>query len=48
MIEYAKKDSRRALAEKRQEFETRLSKVKQEEERLRNEGSQDRPRKKQV
>ncbi|KAJ6153802.1 Helicase-like DEXD box c2 type [Penicillium chermesinum] len=47
MIEYAKRDSRRAITEKRQEFEARLAKVKQEEYRMINEGSQERPRKKQ-
>jgi len=49
MIEFAKRDSRRAIAEKRQEFEARLAKIKQEEERLKlAQDSQERPRKKQV
>lgn len=49
MIEYAKRDSRRAIAEKRQEFEARLAKIKQEEERLKSaQDSSERPRKKQV
>ncbi|KAJ5772065.1 hypothetical protein N7520_002594 [Penicillium odoratum] len=48
MVEFAKRDSRRAITEKRQEFETRLAKVKQEEDRLKQaQGSQERPRKKQ-
>ncbi|KAJ5116475.1 hypothetical protein N7456_000823 [Penicillium angulare] len=48
MIEFAKRDSRRAIAEKRQEFEARLAKIKQEEDRVRQaQGNQDRPRKKQ-
>ncbi|KAJ5233479.1 uncharacterized protein N7469_005245 [Penicillium citrinum] len=48
MIEFAKRDSRRAIAEKRQEFEARLAKIKQEEERLKlAHDSQERPRKKQ-
>lgn len=48
MIEFAKKDSRRAIAEKRQEFEARLAKIKEEEERLKANAGQERPRKKQV
>ncbi len=49
MVEFAKKDSRRAIAEKRQEFEARLAKIKREEERLKQaSATQDRPRKKQV
>ena len=49
MIEFAKRDSRRTIAEKRQAFETRLAKIKQDEERLKQaQDSQDRPRKKQV
>jgi hypothetical protein len=49
MIEFAKRDSRRAIAEKRQEFEARLAKIKQEEERLKAvQHSSERPRKKQV
>lgn len=49
MIEYAKRDSRRAITEKRQEFEARLAKIKQEEERLKSaQDSSERPRKKQV
>jgi chromosome transmission fidelity protein 1 len=49
MIEYAKKESRRAITEKRQEFESRLAKIRQEEERLKQaQVSADRPRKKQV
>ncbi|KAJ5633002.1 hypothetical protein N7490_009341 [Penicillium lividum] len=48
MVEFAKRDSRRAITEKRQEFETRLAKVKQEEDRLKQaQGSHERPRKKQ-
>lgn len=46
MIEFAKKDSRRAIADRRQEFESRLAKIKQEEERVKQ--AQDRPRKRQV
>jgi hypothetical protein len=49
MVEFAKKNSRRAVAEKRQEFEARLAKIKREEERLKQASTtQDRPRKKQV
>lgn len=49
MIEHAKRESRRAITEKRQEFETRLAKIRQEEERLKQaQDSADRPRKKQV
>lgn len=49
MVEFAKKSSRRAIAEKRQEFEARLAKIKREEERLKQAATtQDRPRKKQV
>lgn len=49
MIEFAKRNSRRAIAEKRQEFEARLAKIKQEEERLKaGQDSSERPRKKQV
>lgn len=49
MVEFAKRDSRRAITEKRQEFEARLAKIKQEEERMKQaQGSQERPRKKQV
>jgi len=49
MIEFAKKESRRAITEKRQEFETRLAKIRQEEERLKQaQDNADRPRKKQV
>ncbi|KAJ5816866.1 hypothetical protein N7447_009099 [Penicillium robsamsonii] len=48
MIEYAKRESRRAITEKRQEFEARLAKIRQEEERLKlGQDSADRPRKKQ-
>ncbi|CAI7668065.1 unnamed protein product [Penicillium bialowiezense] len=48
MVEFAKKESRRALTEKRQEFEARLAKIRQEEERLKQaQESTDRPRKKQ-
>ncbi|KAJ5454284.1 uncharacterized protein N7458_005240 [Penicillium daleae] len=48
MVEFAKKNSRRAVAEKRQEFEARLAKIKREEERLKQASTtQDRPRKKQ-
>ncbi|KAJ5110761.1 Helicase-like DEXD box c2 type [Penicillium argentinense] len=48
MVEFAKRDSRRAIAEKRQEFELRLAKIKQDEERLKlAQESQERPRKKQ-
>ncbi|KAJ5118549.1 hypothetical protein N7526_010186 [Penicillium atrosanguineum] len=48
MIEFAKRDSRRAFAEKRQKFETRLAKIKQQEERLKvAQDSSERPRKKQ-
>lgn len=49
MIEFAKRDSRRTIAEKRQQFESRLAKIKQDEERLKQaQDSQERPRKKQV
>lgn len=49
MIEFAKRDSRRTIAEKRQQFEARLAKIKQDEERLKQaQDSQERPRKKQV
>lgn len=49
MVEFAKKSSRRAIAEKRQEFEARLAKIKREEERLKQAAAtQDRPHKKQV
>jgi chromosome transmission fidelity protein 1 len=49
MIEFAKRESRRAITEKRQEFEARLAKIRQEEERLKQaQGSAERPRKKQV
>ncbi|KAJ5162431.1 hypothetical protein N7492_007823 [Penicillium capsulatum] len=34
MLEFAKKDSRRTVAEKRREFEARLAQIKQAEERL--------------
>ncbi|KAK9860993.1 DnaQ exonuclease/DinG helicase [Penicillium brevicompactum] len=48
MLEFAKKESRRALTEKRQEFEARLAKIRQEEERLKQaQESVERPRKKQ-
>ncbi|KAJ5937455.1 hypothetical protein N7454_004755 [Penicillium verhagenii] len=48
MVEFAKRDSRRAITEKRQEFEARLAKIKEEEERLKRAQSiQERPRKKQ-
>jgi chromosome transmission fidelity protein 1 len=53
MIEFAKRDSRRTIAEKRQQFESRLAKIKQDEERLKQkqkqaQDTQERPRKKQV
>lgn len=49
MVEFAKRDSRRAIAEKRQEFEARLARIKREEERLKQaQDSAERPRKKQV
>lgn len=48
MIEFAKRNSRRTIAEKRQQFESRLAKIKQEEDRLKQADNQDRPRKKQV
>lgn len=49
MVEFAKKESRRAIAEKRKEFEARLAKIRQEEERLKQaQETGDRPRKKQV
>ncbi|KAJ5767938.1 hypothetical protein N7533_000521 [Penicillium manginii] len=52
MIEFAKRDSRRTIAEKRQQFESRLAKIKQDEERLKQkqkqaQDTQERPRKKQ-
>ncbi|KAJ5854553.1 Helicase-like DEXD box c2 type [Penicillium rubens] len=47
MIEHAKRESRRAITEKRQEFEARLAKIRQEEERVKQtQDSADRPRKK--
>lgn len=49
MIEHAKRESRRAITEKRQEFEARLAKIRQEEERVKQtQDSADRPRKKLV
>jgi chromosome transmission fidelity protein 1 len=49
MIEFAKRESRRAITEKRQEFEARLAKIRREEERLKQaQDSAERPRKKQV
>lgn len=49
MIEHAKRESRRAITEKRQELEARLAKIRQEEGRLKQaQDSADRPRKKQV
>lgn len=50
MVEFAKRDSRRAIAEKRHEFEARLARIKEEEEeRLKlAQDSSERPRKKQV
>lgn len=49
MVEFAKRDSRRAIAEKRHEFEARLARIKEEEERSKlAQDSSDRPRKKQV
>lgn len=49
MLEFAKQESRRALTEKRQEFEARLAKIRQDEERLKQaQESVERPRKKQV
>ncbi|EPS26579.1 hypothetical protein PDE_01516 [Penicillium oxalicum 114-2] len=48
MVEFAKKESRRTIVEKRQEFESRLARIKREEERLKQASTaQDRPRKKQ-
>ncbi|KXG45709.1 Helicase-like, DEXD box c2 type [Penicillium griseofulvum] len=48
MIEHAKRESRRAITEKRKEFEDRLAKIHQEEERLKQaQDSSDRPHKKQ-
>ncbi|KAJ5652503.1 hypothetical protein N7507_009929 [Penicillium longicatenatum] len=47
MVEFAKRDSRRAITEKRQEFEARLAKTKQGEEHLKQAECQERPRKKQ-
>ncbi|KAJ6111623.1 Helicase-like DEXD box c2 type [Penicillium sp. IBT 18751x] len=48
MIEFAKRNSRRALAEKRHGFEARLAKIKQEEERLKaGQDNSEHPRKKQ-
>ncbi|KAJ6178379.1 Helicase-like DEXD box c2 type [Penicillium mononematosum] len=47
MIEHAKRESRRAITEKRQEFEARLANIRQEEERVKQaQDSADRPRKK--
>jgi chromosome transmission fidelity protein 1 len=49
MIEFAKRESHRAITEKRQEFEARLAKIRLEEERLKQaQDSAERPRKKQV
>lgn len=48
MVEFAKKDARRTIAEKRQEFEARLAKSKQEEDRLRQAQANQRPQKRQV
>lgn len=49
MVEFAKRDSRRAIAEKRHEFEARLARIKDEEERLKQaQNDSERPRKKQV
>lgn len=50
MVEFAKKESRRAISEKRREFEARLARIKEEEEqRLKlAQDSSDRPRKRQV
>jgi hypothetical protein len=49
MLEFAKKESRRKLTEKRNEFEARLAKIRQEEERLKQaQQIAERPRKKQV
>lgn len=49
MIEHAKRESRRAITEKRQEFEARLIKIRKEEERLKQaHDSAERPHKKQV
>ncbi|CAG8115284.1 unnamed protein product [Penicillium salamii] len=48
MLEFARKESRRALTEKRQAFEARLAKIRQDEERLKQaQESVNRPRKKQ-
>ncbi|CAG7927856.1 unnamed protein product [Penicillium olsonii] len=48
MVEFARKESRRALTEKRQAFEARLAKIRLEEERLKQaQDSVNRPRKKQ-
>ncbi|KAJ5780899.1 hypothetical protein N7457_006059 [Penicillium paradoxum] len=47
MLEHAKRESRRAITEKRQEFEARLSKIRQEEDRLKHADNAERPRKKQ-
>ncbi|CAG8242016.1 unnamed protein product [Penicillium salamii] len=48
MLEFARKESRRALTEKRQAFEARLAKIRQDEERLKQaQESVHRPRKKQ-
>jgi phage terminase Nu1 subunit (DNA packaging protein) len=49
MVEHAKRESRRAITEKRQEFEARLTKIRKEEEGLKQaQDSTERPRKKQV
>ncbi|KAJ5566303.1 Helicase-like DEXD box c2 type [Penicillium sp. DV-2018c] len=48
MVEHAKRESRRAITEKRQAFEARLAKVRQEEERLkRTRDNTERPSKRQ-
>lgn len=49
MVEFAQRDSRRVIAEKRQEFEARLARIKEEEDRLKQaQDLPERPRKKQV
>lgn len=48
MVEFAKKESRRALTEKRQELEVRLARIREEEDRLKAREIVERPRKRQV
>lgn len=47
MLEFAKRESHRAITEKRKEFEARLARVRLEEERQKS-FLEERPKKKQV